>query len=43
MTVKSLVSVSSGRMPFHTPAVVHFSMVASGASISKAGPEPRVS
>jgi len=30
-------------MPFHTPAVVHFSIVASkppGASMSSAGPEP---
>ena len=42
--VKSWASVSSGCMPFHTPAVDHFSIVASkppGASMSSGGPEPR--
>ncbi len=44
-TRKKSDSVSRGRMPFQTPAVVHFSSVASkppGASMSRAGPEPRV-
>jgi hypothetical protein len=45
MIVNSRDRLSSGCMPFQTPAVAHFSIVASkppGASISRAGPEPRV-